>query len=117
MPVRKPIQRKLVYVGINGCVVALDQESGRIFWRHELRRGGTFCPVMVDGSRVFATSGGEISCLDAATGGLLWHNSLKGYGVGYAMLAGASSSAAAAVEEMEQAVAAAAAASSAASGT
>jgi outer membrane protein assembly factor BamB len=113
MPVRKPIQRTLVYVGINGFVVALDQESGRIVWRKELHRGSTFCPVIVEGSRVFATSGGEITCLDAATGGLLWHNALKGYGVGYAMLAGAPNPAiASAIAEMEAAAAGAAVATS-----
>jgi outer membrane protein assembly factor BamB len=106
MAARKPTKRELLYVGIKGRVVALDHESGEIAWSVELHRGMSFVPVVVAGSRVFASSGGEVTCLDAATGAILWHNPLKGYGVGYAMLAGAPDPAiAAAVAEMEAAAA------------
>src|SRR5512137_643718 len=108
MATRKALQRTLVYVGIRGCVVALDRESGELVWSAELHRGSSFVPIVVDGSRVFAASGGEVTCLDAATGALLWHNPLKGFGMGYAMLAGASNAgtaAAAAMADMQAAAA------------
>ena len=107
MATRRTVQRTLVYVGIRGCVVALDRDSGDAVWSAELRRGSSFVPIVVDGARVFAASGGEVTCLDAATGAVVWHNPLKGFGMGYAMLAGASNAgAAAAIAEMEAAAAA-----------
>jgi outer membrane protein assembly factor BamB len=114
MATRKPVKRSFVYLGIRGCVVALDQESGQIAWSAELHRGSSFVPIVVEGSRVFAASGGEVTCLDATTGALLWHNPLKGFGMGYAMLAGASNQGvASAVAAAEAAAAGASAATSA----
>ena len=46
-------------------------------------------PIVQQGERLYAASSGEVSCLDAASGKLLWHNPLKGFGSGYASLAGA----------------------------
>lgn len=43
--------------------------------------------VVLDGGRVFATSCGEIFCLDPLTGDVLWHNPLKGFGTGLATIA------------------------------
>ena len=107
MAARKAPQRTLVFVGIRGCVVALDRATGETAWSAELRRGSSFVPIVVDGDRVLAASGGEVTCLDAATGALLWHNPLKGFGMGYAMLAGAPNpGTAAAIADMEAAVAA-----------
>jgi outer membrane protein assembly factor BamB len=39
-----------------------------------------------DGNRVFALSQGEAYCLDAGTGTILWHNPLKGFGLGIGSL-------------------------------
>ena len=109
MATRRTAERELVYVGIKGFVVALDQTSGEVAWSTELRRGSSFVPIVVEGSRVIAVSGGEVTCLDAATGRLLWHNPLKGYGMSYAMIAGASNQAVASAVAEAQAHAAAAA--------
>jgi outer membrane protein assembly factor BamB len=115
MAAKRDPQRRLVYVGIRGCVVALDHATGALAWSVELKRGSTFVPVFHDSGRVFATSGGEVTCLDAATGKVLWHNPLKGYGLGYAMIAGAPDPVVAAVvAEMEAAAATSAAGSTAA---
>lgn len=114
MATKKTSQRRLVYVGIQGQVVALDHATGRIVWSAELRRGSSFVPVFHESGRVFATSGGEITCLDAGTGEVIWHNPLKGYGLGHAMIAGAPDPVVAAVvAEMEAAAASSTAASSA----
>jgi outer membrane protein assembly factor BamB len=79
----------LLYVGIKGCVVALDRTNGAIVWTTRLARGSSLVPLVVENGRVLAISSGEVSCLDARTGTLVWHNALKGYGTGFAMLAGA----------------------------
>lgn len=113
MATKKTAQRRLVYVGIQGQVVALDHATGTIVWSAELRRGSSFVPVFHESGRVFATSGGEITCLDAANGKLIWHNRLKGYGIGHAMIAGAPDPVVAAVVAEMEAAAAGAAASSA----
>jgi outer membrane protein assembly factor BamB len=83
----------LVYVGIKGGVVALDLGTGVERWRAPLK-GGQFVTLLVDGRRVFASTAGEIFCLDAHSGAQLWHNKLPGMGLGLASLAtaGASSS-------------------------
>src|SRR5262245_43079572 len=107
MAAKKSQARRLLYVGIRGCVVALDHATGALVWSVELKSGSTFVPVFQESGKVFATSGGEVTCLDAATGRILWHNPLKGYGLGPAMIAGAPDPVVAAVvAEMEQAAAA-----------
>jgi outer membrane protein assembly factor BamB len=114
MATKRAAQRRCIYVGIRGAVVALDHATGAIVWSVELRRGTTFVPVFHESGRVFATSGGEVTCLDAATGRVLWHNPLKGFGLGPAMIAGAPDPVVAAVvAEMEAAAGASAAASAA----
>jgi outer membrane protein assembly factor BamB len=76
----------LVYVGIAGCVVALDRASGEIVWKTHLK-GGEFVNVLLDQGQLFATTRGEIFCLDPLTGDGRWHNRLKGLGTGLATLA------------------------------
>lgn len=87
MPI-KP-RNELVYVGIKGSVLAIRTSDGEIVWSTKLSKGASFVPIVHDGQKLYAASGGEVSCLDAASGEVLWHNPLKGYGTGYAALAGA----------------------------
>src|SRR5258708_25917214 len=76
---------ELVFVGIKGSVVALNRETGGQVWARRL--GSTdFVNVVVEGERVFATTYGEIFCLDPVTGEVLWHNKLKGHGTGLAAI-------------------------------
>jgi outer membrane protein assembly factor BamB len=110
MASKKASRRSLVYVGINGRVVAVDKADGVVAWSVELRRGSSFVPIVVEDDCVFAVSGGEITCLDGATGELVWHNPLKGFGMGYAMIAGAANPGVAAVAAIQAAAAAGAAA-------
>ncbi len=107
----------LVYVGIGGCVVALDPQTGNQVWSTRLK-GSEFVNTLLVGDCIYATTRGEIFCLNAQTGEGIWHNRLKGYGTGLATLAvpGASANPAAALSErkrrdQQQATAAAAAAS------
>jgi outer membrane protein assembly factor BamB len=103
-----------LFVGIKGYVVALKRDDGEIAWSARLPKGASLVPLVVEDGFVFAVSGGEVSCLDARTGKLVWHNKLKGYGTSYAMLAGAQNPSAMAALEAAAAAAAAAGASAAA---
>lgn len=76
-------RRTFVYVGIKGCVVALDREVGVEVWRANLR-SAEYVTVSWDGSALFAANSGEVWRLDPATGSLIWHNKLKGLGRGLA---------------------------------
>lgn len=75
----------LIFVGIRGCVVALDRESGDEVWRAEL--GSDYVTVLWDGESLFAATSGEVTRLDPSNGGVYWHNPLKGLGRGLVTLA------------------------------
>lgn len=79
---------ELLFVGIQGNVVALRKSDGSLLWSTALRRGSSFVPLLHEGGYVYAVSGGEVSCLDARSGELVWHNKLEGYGMDSACLAG-----------------------------
>lgn len=76
----------LLFVGIKKAVVALDHRTGVEVWRAELR-ASDYVSVLWDGEALFASSRGEVWRLDPRTGGVLWHNELKGLGWGIASLA------------------------------
>jgi outer membrane protein assembly factor BamB len=76
----------LVFVGIKGSVVALDRSSGEQVWAAHLK-GSDFVNVVVQNGVILASCHGEVYCLDPLTGNGLWHNPLKGFGVGLATIA------------------------------
>ena len=76
----------LVFIGIKGSVVALNRASGEQVWAAHLK-GSDFVNVVMQEGRIFATAYGEIFCLDPLTGNTLWHNRLKGFGMGLATIA------------------------------
>jgi len=78
---------KIIYLGVNGSVVAVDSSTGQIIWSTTLK-GSEFVNVVLDGDNLFATTRGEIFCLDPQGGGIRWHNKLKGYGLGLITIAG-----------------------------
>ena len=83
-------KEELVYIGIKGRVLALSRATGEIVWSTDLDAGFLntgFVHVVVDGNDVFATTQGEVSCLDAVTGQIRWQNPLRGYGMGIASIA------------------------------
>jgi len=77
---------ELVYLGIRGSVVALNRSNGDQVWITRLK-GYDFANVVLDGGKLFATAYGEVFCLDPLSGRILWHNKLKGFGVGLASIA------------------------------
>ena len=78
---------KIIYLGVKGSVVAIDSATGQLIWSTDLK-GGQFVNVVLDGNNLFATTRGEIFCLDPQGGGIRWHNPLKGYGLGVISIAG-----------------------------
>ena len=78
--------RVLVFVGINGTVVALDDRTGDEVWRADLK-SGDYVSVVWDGEALFATNAGEVWRLDPRTGNEIWRNKLKGLGRGLVSLA------------------------------
>jgi outer membrane protein assembly factor BamB len=68
----------------------LDRETGQQLWTAKLK-GADFVNIHLDNDRVIAATKGEVFCLDAATGQVLWHNALPGEGWGLVTIATASS--------------------------
>jgi len=77
---------ELVIIGIKGSVVALNRATGQQEWATHLKGSDFVNVVLLDGA-VLASCYGEIFCLDPLTGNALWHNPLKGFGMGLATIA------------------------------
>ena len=77
---------ELIFIGIKGSVVALNRATGDQVWVAELR-GSDFVNVAVEGGRIIAMTHGEVYCLNPISGELLWHNRLKGFGLGIGTIA------------------------------
>jgi outer membrane protein assembly factor BamB len=75
-----------IYVGIKNFVVALDDRTGTEVWRTQLR-GSDYVNILWDGESLVASNSGEVWRLDPATGAVIWHNGLKGFGRGIVSLA------------------------------
>ncbi len=71
----------LVIIGIRSHVVCIDTTSGNERWRTKLK-GSQFITIYQRGDRIFAGAQGELYCLRASTGAILWHNKLKKLGYG-----------------------------------
>jgi outer membrane protein assembly factor BamB len=105
-----------VYLGINGCAIALDETTGVQIWASKLK-GGDFVNLTLADTRLYAATKGEIFCLDPVTGKVLWQNPLRGMGHGLVCIAAPGSqptSTAAIKQKINQDRAAAAAAATAA---
>lgn len=83
----------LVYIGIKTSVLALDRKTGEVRWTVKLPvkfAGGSvsgLANVYCDGDALFASTAGEIFCLDPRTGAIVWHNPLKKMGTGFVSIA------------------------------
>ena len=106
-------KEQCLYIGIRGHVVAISPSDGQEIWRQKLKLA-SFMTVFASGDVVYAGAGGELFCLDGASGRIRWRNKLKGLGNGLVSFAGASPVEVAAA--MAAAAAAAAAATAAAAG-
>lgn len=79
----------LLLLATKNHAVALHKDTGEILWKTKLPGGfgGEFVTLLADDQLVFTHARGFISCLELATGKLLWTNELKGLGYGLASLA------------------------------
>ena len=80
----------IVLLATKCTVLAFERETGRRVWQTALKSGWTnqdFVTLVADECRVFATTKGELFCLDLFTGLLLWTDGLTGMGYGIASLA------------------------------
>ena len=71
---------QLIFVGLNGYVVALHRDTGEIVWSNKDLHSG-YVTLLLDGDRLIASSSGYLYGLDPQTGKILWHNPMKGYGI------------------------------------
>lgn len=81
----------LLYIGLKSHVIALDKRTGAEMWRTQLKSGlslgDRFVVLLAEPERIFAQTKGELFCLNAATGELLWSNPLTGLSYDLASLA------------------------------
>lgn len=75
-----------VFTGINGSVIALDEATGDQVWVRRLK-GSEFVNLVLSENKLYATTIGEIFCLDPGTGKVFWQNPLKGMGRGIVCVA------------------------------
>ena len=80
-------QSQIIFLGVKGSVIALNRATGRRLWATSLV-GADSVNVALDGDHLYATTRGEIFCLDPKTGDPRWHNPLKGFGYGLVTIAG-----------------------------
>jgi outer membrane protein assembly factor BamB len=73
-----PIEQ-LIFVGLNGYVLALHRDTGEIVWSNSEMHSG-YVTLLLDGDRLIVSTSGYIYCLDPFTGKIHWHNPLKGFG-------------------------------------
>jgi len=78
----------LVFVGVKGTVVALRKPNGSEVWRAKLG-GSDFVNLVEEDDRIYATTRGQVFCLRATSGEILWNNPLKGMGLGLVTIASA----------------------------
>ena len=80
-----------LYIGIKSSVVALNRKTGAQVWATQLpvryKSSSVFVNVFRDAEGMFATCNGELFALDPNDGKLLWHEPLKGLGMGFVTLA------------------------------
>ena len=81
-----------LFVGIKNHCVALHYKDGSELWRTKLSRSD-FTTVLWDGEALYAANTGEIYRLDPESGAVIWHNKMKGMGLGVVSLARAGATA------------------------
>lgn len=77
---------QLIFIGLNGCVVALDRATGEVVWSNNEMNSG-YVSLLLDGDQLIVSTNGYIYCIAPLTGEILWHNPLSGYGEGATALA------------------------------
>ena len=85
-------QSKRIFAYVGRHVTCVDLDTGAELWRTSIPSSSYHVgSLVVQNGRVVVRSSGVLHCLDAATGNLLWTNTLKGLGYGNIFLAGSAS--------------------------
>jgi outer membrane protein assembly factor BamB len=75
---------RVVFVGLNARVAALDRRTGEIVWQWKSPkpRSGYVSLLLLDDRQLIASVEGYTYCLDPRTGEQRWVNDLPGFGTG-----------------------------------
>lgn len=74
---------ELVFAGFNSRVVAMSRETGEVAWTWKSPKGmSQYVAVMLDCDILIVSISGYMFGLDPLTGQTIWHNPLKGTGIG-----------------------------------
>ena len=82
--------RRLVFVGLNSHVAALDQETGQTVWEWRAPKPisrGYVSLLLCNEKRLIVSINGYTYCLDPSSGKALWYNELAGFGSGVTSIA------------------------------
>lgn len=80
---------RIVFVGLNGRVAALDRESGETLWKWKAPKpwGGYVSLLLLNERQLIASVNGYTYCLDPLQGEQRWFNELPGFGSGVTSIA------------------------------
>ena len=75
---------RVVFVGLNARVAALDRRTGEVVWqwRSPKPRSGYVSLLLLDDRQLIASVNGYTYCLHPRTGQQEWVNELTGFGTG-----------------------------------
>jgi outer membrane protein assembly factor BamB len=97
---------RLIFLGFNSRVAALDRTTGETVWSWKSPQGtAKYVALLLDDDQLMVSVQGYTYCLNPLTGEELWHNPLDGFGYGIPTMVsvnGSSSGAAAAMELQRQ---------------
>ena len=85
-------QDRIVYIGFGKNVIAFDRTTGDVCWSWKSPRAGTAGAVslLLERDVLVVSISGYLWGLDPFSGEELWHNPLKGMGIGVPMMVSAS---------------------------
>ena len=79
---------KVLYIGTNRFVTALNAKTGEESWRTKLpHAGGAVVTILIKDRCLFVGHAGHAYCLDKRTGEILWENGLPKMGYHPVLLA------------------------------
>ncbi len=82
------VANRIVYIGFNNRVAALDRDTGRIVWDWISPTGqGYVSMLLLENHQLIVSVMGYTYSLDALTGEEQWFNKLSGFGSGVASIA------------------------------
>jgi outer membrane protein assembly factor BamB len=75
---------RLVFIGFNSRVAALDRDTGDVVWQWVCPKpkSGGYITMLFDVDRLIVAVNGYMYCLDPRTGTQYWYNEMKGFGTG-----------------------------------